>query len=113
MANVTGPTNRLPGQSHSAPKGVMCDEHPDRVAVKRVTGEVDSFGSEEHDMCQECFDVFSNAQETKTTPGNCDHCNHSVDHLTPMRDLDEGLCGPVYYLCNGCAIKLRDYNSQE
>lgn len=46
MAEVTGPTSYLPGHHCKLPPGTMCDEHPDRLAIARVQGETDSFGSE-------------------------------------------------------------------
>ena len=71
MAEVTGPTRLLPGQSTNVPPNTMCDTHPDRLAIARIAGEVDSFGAELHDCCQECVDEIKNAPPLT---GTCDWC---------------------------------------
>ncbi len=102
MADVTGPISTLPGAIHSAPVGSMCDQHPDRPAVRRVQGETDSFGSEMHDLCQECIDEMKkHAKEARL--GFCDWCKREVDDLRPKRDWEEGSYGPVYHVCGPCA----------
>ncbi len=102
MADVIGPNRYLPGQSLTA-TGMMCDEHPDRVAVKRVVGECDSMGSELYDLCQECVDQEkARAEEAAKNPEPnwCDHCKAFIpEPVAPTRDPEEGSCGPVYYLC--------------
>ena len=102
MSDVTGPISSLPGSLHVPPDGAMCDEHPNRVAISRVQGETDSFGSEMHDLCYECVEL----QQTATINsghGQCDWCRHDVADLRPQRDYDEGLYGPVYYVCGDCS----------
>ena len=42
---------------------VMCDEHPDRTAVKRI--QTDSLGCETNDVCQECYD------DIRESPTDC------------------------------------------
>lgn len=98
MGDVTGPISSLPGSSHTLPEGAMCDQHPDRKAVRRIQGETDSMGCEMIDACQECVDQI--LQED--TGGRCDWCKTEQPHLTATRDYEEGTCGPVYYVCQGC-----------
>lgn len=105
MADVTGPISSLPGSLHKVPEGMMCDEHEDRPAVKRVQGETDSFGSEMMDMCQECFDAYEKACDEPQEPYPCDWCKVESDRLLPTRDIDEGSSGPVYQVCPACRQK--------
>lgn len=102
MADVIGPNSHLPGQTVPGKEGVMCDEHPDRPAVKRVVGESDSFGSELHDLCQECYDKHLVYLKTADTSGRCDWCKQHKHALHPHRDIEEGSCGPVYEVCVEC-----------
>lgn len=108
MADVTGPINSLPGSSHALPKDAKCDDHPDRPAVGRVQGETDSFGSEMHDLCQECLNEhFSYTRSAEARTGRCDWCKSEATDLRDARDYDEGMSGPVYRVCGKC-IKRRD-----
>lgn len=84
----------------------MCDEHPDRPATHRVQGETDSFGSEMADFCDECFAAFK--AEGIYTPDSCDWCKQKADDIRPQRDYDEGLHGPVYYVCAPCRKAYRE-----
>ncbi|MGY7975507.1 hypothetical protein L1Q33_25460, partial [Klebsiella pneumoniae] len=64
MADISnGPVSTLRGHFCSLPTDSKCDEHPDRLAVRRVQGETDSFGCEYHDMCQECLDEYVKASQ--------------------------------------------------
>lgn len=103
MSDVTGPISTLPGSRHALPPGTMCDDHPDRPATARVQGETDSFGSEMLDLCRECVDQLRAESEPGAT-GCCDWCHKATDvsDLKPKRDIDEGLTGPVYYVCSQC-----------
>lgn len=103
MADVTGPISSLPGATHTAPEGTMCDDHPDRPASHRVQGETDSFGSEMHDMCAECFKQYKDNK--KPMIATCDWCKSPDVALKPRRDYDEGLAGRVYYVCAECIRK--------
>ncbi len=106
MADVTGPISTLPGSSHNLPDGAMCDMHPDRKAVRRVQGETDSFGSEMNDMCQECLDEHREyIRQERETERRCDYCNQMKTHVAPFRDMDEGMCGPLYDVCSDCRQK--------
>lgn len=100
MADVTGPISTLPGTRYALPDGATCDQHPDRPAVARVQGETDSFGCEMTDLCAECL-----REERSAEPhvGACDWCKAENVKLGPRRDADEGMYGPVYYVCKPCA----------
>jgi len=100
MADVTGPIHTLPGAGHAVPDGMMCDDHPDRPATHRVQGETDSMGCEMYDMCDECFTEFK--AHGVYTPEECDWCKEKSTDIRPTRDHEEGMCGPVYYVCGAC-----------
>jgi len=100
MANVSGPNNRLPGQKCYLPGGTVCDEHPDAPAIARIQGETDSYGSEEIDMCQVCYDNF--VSNTKPREGRCEWCGSVSSDLKHHRDPEEGSNGPVYNVCETC-----------
>lgn len=101
MADVTGPVSTLPGARMATPEWMMCDNHPDRPAVRRVQGETDSFGAEYLDLCQECLDELRKYDEEGRT-GRCDWCKSEATDLRPRRDFEEGSCGPVYQVCGAC-----------
>lgn len=106
MANVTGPTSKLPGDLCRLPAGTMCDEHPDVLAVVRMTGECDSWGSEEIDLCQACVDHDKEMEEAeKLIPKHCEWCKTESLTVRPTRDWEEGTSGPVYDLCSPCRQK--------
>lgn len=104
MSDVTGPISTLPGSRHAPPEGAMCDEHPDRPAVVRVQGETDSMGCEMYDLCDEC----AKAERDHDDIGRCDWCKTDNVKRQPRRDIDEGMYGPVYYVCKACADKDED-----
>jgi hypothetical protein len=101
MADVTGPIATLPGASHGVPDGAMCDEHPGRPAVARIQGETDSFGSEMYDCCAECAAAMR-AERRVPDLGRCEWCQTDDVPRRPQRDYDEGMSGPVYYVCEPC-----------
>jgi len=108
MSDVTGPIATLPGSRHPVPSGMKCDDHPERDAVARIQGETDSFGSEMHDLCAECVaDLKQAAADDRG--GRCDWCKRDALDLRPLRDLDEGMYGPVYYVCGDCS---RSYHEE-
>jgi hypothetical protein len=114
MGDVTGPISSLPGSVlHELPKDARCDDHPDRPAVVRVQGETDSFGSEMHDLCEDCAKA---EREYRRSPeactGRCDWCKNDATDLRTTRDYEEGLSGPVYEVCGAC-IKRRDDRLRE
>ncbi len=116
MADASrGPVASLPGavdRSESALSGSMCDNHDDRKAVIRVQGETDSFGCEYHHLCQECHDAW-NAEVDPLETGDCDWCKNPSTGLRPTRDTDEGMAGPVYYVCQPCRKKQSDRDYAE
>lgn len=114
MADVTGPISSLPYSSHCSPKDAKCDEHPDRPAVARVQGETDSFGSEMHDCCQQCLDEIKRERlEARERLSFCDYCKQETKGCAPMRDYDEGMCGPIYNVCPACRKKVNDEAREE
>lgn len=114
MADVIGPNSYLPGQLLKVPEGMMCDDHEDRLATRRIVGETDSMGSELIDWCEECYTNYINEKETVDfTYNSCDHCNSTGIKTTKTRDPDEGLYGPVYDLCDACIKNLRDYHNDD
>ncbi|BAW19172.1 hypothetical protein [Ralstonia phage RP31] len=116
MADVTGPISTLPGHRHPVPAGMTCDDHSDRPAVARIQGETDSWGAELIDMCQECLDKHEKHvadQKDNPTDTDCDHCGPVGEQCLPTRDPDEGMAGPVYYLCSKCRKSLADYHRED
>lgn len=111
MSGVTGPIHSLPGSGHS-PEG-MCDDHDDRPATHRVQGETDSFGCEMHDMCDECYQAWRVAPQYGDDLGRCDYCRHETANRRPIRDYEEGLGGPVYYVCEECRARVRARELEE
>lgn len=103
MSDVTGPISSLPGSWHPIEKGATCDNHPDREATRRLQGETDSFGSEMHDLCDECATEYRNSLKQPVSQ-QCDWCKQKSTDCAPMRDIDEGLYGPVYTVCRSCRI---------
>lgn len=102
MAEVTGPISSPPGARHVLPKGQVCDEHPDRPAIARVQGETDSFGCEMSDLCAECLAEHKAAVANEDTSGNCDWCKLPAQKLINRRDMEGGMSGRVYRVCQGC-----------
>lgn len=98
MADVTGPIDTLPGAVRRPPADMPCDNDCGRLAEVRVQGETDSFGCEMYDLCRPCWD----AEKDVDTSGICDWCRKQAPSLLPRRDADEGMCGPVYYVCEPC-----------
>lgn len=109
MAYVSnGPVATMPGNSLSLPEGTMCDDHPDRLAVKRIQGETDSMGCEAADMCQECLDKYREAVKAhaaEAATGRCDWCGQHKTTLAKRRDYDEGFSGRLYDVCLECRLR--------
>ena len=105
MANeqyISGPTRGLPGRKMKPEYDARCDDHEDRLAVIKIQGETDSFGAEYFYMCQEC--LTEHEAQSDEDESTCDWCK-KMAMLKPIRDLTEGSCGPVYYVCPSCAGK--------
>lgn len=118
MADVTGPLSTLPGHTCSPPEGSMCDDHDDRVAVKRIQGETDSMGSEQHDLCQECYGavtkhVRQERESRASTPTYCEWHKGPGLNVSPMRDYDEGMTGRLYDTCSDCRRKINERAREE
>lgn len=116
MSAVTGPISSMPGSRHALPKGATCDDHPDRPAVARVQGETDSFGCEMVDMCEECVaehEAYRQSHGGAHGEGFCQWCKAGPIRLFAKRDYDEGLSGPVYYICEPCRTKAHIRENEE
>ena len=98
MADVRGPGG-LPGQTSCTPKGIQCDDCSEPATV-RVQGETDSFGSEQHDLCDACARKMR--EECTDSSGCCDWCKQEVAERVWTRDFEEGMGGPVYHVCRPC-----------
>jgi hypothetical protein len=115
MAEVIGPCSTLPGAHHAVPEGTRCDEHEERLAVKRVQGETDSFGAELNDMCLGCYEAHKTswaAYKEEQAHGICDWCRREATDRRQVRDWEEGSAGPLYDVCGVC-IKRRNDEAEE
>lgn len=107
-----GPVSTMPGDISDPPDGARCDTHQDRVAVRRVQGETDSFGCEWLDLCAECVADFQEyARQGRA--GRCDWCKQDAEDLRPRRDYEEGMAGPVYEVCGACIRKDNERSAAE
>jgi len=98
-----GPVSTMPGSTSPVPEGTMCDTHEDRPAVKRVQGETDSFGCEYVCVCQECLDGMHKYRADQLKVERlCHWCKKLKLGVRPHRDMDEGMCGPLYDVCSDC-----------
>ena len=125
MASVIGPNNYLPGRilrTEYMIKGHTCDqcsgaEPPvEKPAAAAMIAETDSLGSEVHHYCEDCIKAIEEEREKNSSSDElkyCDHCKGDAKDVKPIRDADEGSCGPVYYLCTHHRQKLIDFNSQD
>lgn len=101
----------LPGQTIKPDPNEVCETHSDRPATHCIVGETDSFGSEFMHLCTECF-TKTKQQIENPEPRNCDWCK-TLDICKPMRDIDEGSSGPVYYVCTACRKRYNAALDQE
>lgn len=108
-----GPVSSLPGSRHNVSSSSMCDTHPDKFATIRIQGETDSMGAEFIDMCQECFDKYQKRDRSAESTGCCDWCNKAATDLRPRRDVEEGMCGPVYQVCRACVRRENERYADE
>lgn len=114
MADVIGPNHYLPGQLLTGHPEMVCDDHPDRPAKYRMVGETDSFGSEILDLCEECYDAIKKAEADQAEALDfCEGCKTEQKDCRPIRDPDEGQCGPVYTMCPACRKQLVRYFNEE
>jgi len=111
MASVSGPVSTLPGHVRSLSSGHTCDtEGCSKPALYRAQGETDSFGAEYEDFCEEHYREYCEGITECSNLYYCDHCKREAE-CKPCRDPGEGLCGPVYYLCEHCRAVIKpDYD---
>ena len=102
----------MPGSTHFFPKGTMCDVHPEKPAIARIQGETDSMGAELIDCCRECAEKVRSQAELHTN-GKCQWCGLFKQRLRKYRDMDEGLAGPLYDVCEECIATSRQYHDPE
>jgi len=109
MADVIGSCSTLPGALHSVPRGAKCDRCG-KPATVRKQGETDSFGAELYDLCDECASAEP-PPWYKDPAATCEWCEQPAGEygLRPRRDPDEGMGGPVYYVCWSCIEKQDAY----
>lgn len=112
MAFVGGPTNNLPGTLLHFPPGTVCDNHPERLAYRRVQGETDSFGFEAADLCQSCFEEYE-ALVAEPIVGTCEICHTADVELHDQRDPAEGPAGRIYQMCMVCIESMRASNDDD
>ena len=62
--------------------------------------EADSMGAEYEYYCDEHIEEINQAQPS--TLGTCEWCQLEDVLLTPVRDIEEGTHGPVYWVCSDC-----------
>ena len=91
---LPGSTKRLTDSSY------ICDIHEDRPATYQVQGETDSFGCEYLYMCDGCYTAYRDERYETWAEQACQRCG--TKGVRPFRDYDEGMHGPVYYLCKKC-----------
>lgn len=108
----SGSVSSMPGSCHSLPDGAMCDQHPDRPAIRRVQGETDSFGCEYHDECEECKSE-TRKWAAEARKGICEYCKQEATDLSPIRDYDEGMAGPIYNVCGVCRKRVQEAAEEE
>lgn len=76
-----------------------------KPATHRLQGETDSFGAEYHYLCAEHLAAYRTSQENADKSGHCDWCHQEKPVVSPRRDVDEGMNGPVYDVCDDCIRK--------
>lgn len=109
----------LPGQYVSLNDdewGLMCYVHHDRPATKRICTESDSFGSEYHNMCDECNEEhIADKAAIDADPERWEtcKCGNREPRMIQYRDMDEGMHGPVYEHCSVCHEKWNQRIAEE
>lgn len=99
MCNLPGNVKKL------SPASTLSCDNDSNLAVVRIQGETDSFGAEYEYLCDLCYEQYKEEiAEQGPMVGHCDHCGKE-HRLIHWRDPGEGLCGPVYTICEGCASK--------
>jgi len=92
-----------PLDHHIECEGYNCECNA--LAVKKVQGETDSFGCEYLYLCHDCYTKLQTSiAENEGGEDCCDWCK-KLAILSPIRDFEEGLNGPIYYVCSSCRNK--------
>jgi hypothetical protein len=106
--------NNLPGRMLPLPQDAMCENegHETVPAVHCIQGETDSFGHEEICFCQPCYDAYRE-EVKKPKDGYCEWHKGEGTDITPYRDSDEGMNGPVYDVCAACRKRNQERLHQE
>jgi len=92
----------LPGAYRGEEFGHCCD-CGDEQECSIVQGETDSFGYETNLFCDKCLKKLR--EEAKNRKGECEWCHAQDQKLYWTRDIDEGMYGPVYEVCESCYKK--------
>ena len=80
----------------------MCEVHPDVRAVQCLVGEVDSFGAEFINQCQECIDTSDG--NGADIHGDCEICHENNVPVRQEQDPEEGFAGRRYDVCGNCSF---------
>ena len=102
MSVVGGTKGYVSGQVIFTSEGKCCDNHPDKPATKRVVGEVDQYGYEASDFCDDCFAIYEKIKLGKDNV--CDWCGCHSDHLRPMTVTDNQ-DNTIDKVCDRCIAK--------
>lgn len=78
------------------------DEKCGKPSRHKIIGESDSFGDEHCYFCTECYQKQRQWEIDNPPMGSCDYCKASNVRLFKHRDIDEGMHGPVYDICQPC-----------
>ncbi len=111
MGIIGGYVSTPPGTLLILGEDTYCDDHKDRLAVKRVQGETDSFTYVAYDMCQECYNEYLlQVEEIKNGINICEWCNtKQKDIRRRRRNIEEKKHSHVYDVCPNCWNKYLEY----
>ncbi len=96
MPQVSGVSGTLPGHRLSITDGTC--EDCGAPATCCMQGGTDSMGAEWWTLCNGCAEKRSSCSPV----GECARCKQDSEKLVPTRDFEEGLSGPVYWVCTSC-----------
>lgn len=103
MSVVGGTQGYKSGQILFVSEGVCCDNHPDKPATQRVVGEVDQYGYEASDFCEDCFRIYEQLKATANVV--CDWCGCQSNHFRPMMTVDNLVKDTIDKVCDICVGK--------
>lgn len=103
MSVVGGTQGYVSGQVIFVSKDVRCDNHPNVMATKRVVGDVDNFGYEASDFCDECFEIYSKMKDVQNK--ECDWCGLSCNHFRPVSFVIDAKDVSIDKVCDTCLGK--------